>query len=1296
MSNGGNSRASTRWRIGFDIGGTFTDFILHDSVNGAVRLHKCLTTPADPSIGALEGLSAICAAADLTLADIGEVVHGTTLVTNAVIERKGAKLGLLTTKGFRDSLEMGSEQRYDIYDLFLTFPEPLVARALRLEIDERILADGTIEIQADEMQIAAQLDALAAAGAEAVAVCFLHSHANPAHERLVAKIATARHPALALSLSSATVGEIREYERCVTTCANAYVQPLMDRYIKRLEAELAKAGFAGRLMLMQSSGELASPEMARAYPIRLLESGPAGGGLASALFGKTAGLSDMLAFDMGGTTAKACLIQDGRADIAPSMEAARVHRFKRGSGLTIKAPVIDMIEIGAGGGSIASVDALGLLKVGPHSAGADPGPACYGRGGKNATVTDANLLLGYLDPGYFLGGRMTLDRTASEAALASLGAKIGGLSAIEAAWGVHAVVSESMASAARVHIVEKGRDPRRYSMIGFGGAGPAHAARVARILGMPELIVPPAAGAASALGFLCAPLGAERRRSVPMVLDAARFDPAKIAALLAELEADARAALVEAEIAPSQMRVRRSADMRLLGQTHEIEVPLPDGVISPASFADIARRFEHVYERRYTHLFAGATMEAITWRVTVEGPTPTVDIRESAAASNAAPAQKGVRPAWFDGKFHDTPVYDRYSLRPGDRLEGPAIVEEREATTIVPPGDKVEIDAALNLRIKIAAPAAVPAKIVPGMEMAQAVAKIEADPVNLEIMWSRLVTVVEEMWSTVCRTAFSLIISESQDFACDLLDPDGETLAHSPRAMPVFNLTLPMAVKTLLKRFPASTLKPGDVLITNDPWICAGHLFDIAIVTPVFREDTLVGIVGTIGHVSDIGGTKDSMRAREIYEEGVQIPPMKLFKAGVANEDLFTLLGENVRNPDQVLGDLHALVAANAVGAQRLLSFMDEYGIHDLRPLAKVVQDRAEAAMRAAIRAVPDGVYTSTISNNPVDTTMTYPIKVTVAGDAIEVDFEGCPPQLAQGGFNCTLTYTAAHTTYPLKCMLTPEVRGNAGCYRPFTVKAPEGSALNCTRPAAVNMRTRIGWYIAPNLFKALSAAIPGRVQAHTGLPVAVTVYGLGADGRPYNDHLFMGGGQGGSARSDGKSGLMWPTSAANTPIELFETRTPAIVIEKAYVPDSGGPGAMRGGLGQIVRFKKRASDGRPTLAGVYPEGRGLEYPGLAGGRAGGKVRGVARRENGEEDLGTGKLVQLDRAGEEVEVLLAGGAGYGDPLSRSYDAIDLDLAEGYVTAEGAARDYGVVVAAGKVDRPRSDDKRASLRAAAAQ
>ncbi|MBV8912556.1 MAG: hydantoinase/oxoprolinase family protein, partial [Acetobacteraceae bacterium] len=427
-----------RYRIGFDIGGTFTDFILLDEQRHEIRLHKCLTTPEDPSIGALEGLERIIVDAGLQFGDLGDIVHGTTLVTNALIERKGAKLGLITTAGFRDILEMGTEQRYDIYDLFLQYPEPLVPRRRRLEVPERMDRDGITVIALDLGAVRDAAAALAAEGVEAIAVCFLHAYRNPAHERAAAEAIRSVLPEIAVSLSSEVVSELWEYQRLVTTCANAFVQPLMDRYVRRLERELWQRGFRGALYLMHSAGGLVSPETARAFPIRLLESGPAGGGLATAFFGQMAGQRDVISFDMGGTTAKACLIENGRAATAAEMEAARVHRFKKGSGLPIKAPVIDMIEIGAGGGSVAGIDEVGLLRVGPHSAGADPGPACYGRGGTQPTVTDANLLLGYYDPGFFLGGQMTLDRGAAERALESVGAQLG-LSAVQTAWGIHRV-----------------------------------------------------------------------------------------------------------------------------------------------------------------------------------------------------------------------------------------------------------------------------------------------------------------------------------------------------------------------------------------------------------------------------------------------------------------------------------------------------------------------------------------------------------------------------------------------------------------------------------------------------------------------------------------------------------------------------------------------------------------------------------------------------------------------------------------------------------------------------------------
>jgi len=735
---------------------------------------------------------------------------------------------------------------------------------------------------------------------------------------------------------------------------------------------------------MHAAGGLLLPEGARVFPIRMLASGPAGGGLATAVFGAAAGKPDVISFDMGGTTAKACLIADGRAEIAPMMEAARVHRFKKGSGLPIKAPVIDMIEIGAGGGSIAALDDVGLLRVGPHSAGADPGPACYARGGTAPTVTDANLLLGYYDPGFFLGGRMALDRAAAEQALGKVGETLG-LGAVATAWGIHRLVTENMAAAARIHIVEKGKDPRRYAMVGFGGAGPAHAAEVARILGVREVLIPPASGAASALGFLAAPLSFEQVRSHPVKLDAADA-PDVMDAALRELEREARARLIAAGVDAADIVTERSADMRLEGQMHEINVKLPDGAITAASLPAIRDAFAAAYAARYTSVYGGVAVQAISFRVRCRGPLPRLSLTEAGARATGA-ALKGTRAAWFGNRFVETPVYDRYALTRDTDIAGPAIIEEREATTIVLPGDRVTVDASGSLRIAIGLAAAPAARITAATPIDEAAARLGGDPVSLEIMWSRLVTVVEEMWQTICRTAFSLIVSEAQDFACDLLDARGESLAHSPRAMPVFNLTLPRAVQALLRKFPAETLHPGDVLITNDPWLCAGHLFDIAVVTPVFRNGTLVALTGTVGHVGDIGGTKDSLRAREIYEEGIQIPPMMLYRAGVPNDDLLTLIGENVRKSEEVLGDIHSFVAANALGAERLLAFMDEYGMHDLRALAQVVQGRAEQAIRAAIRALPDGVYTSEIWNNPLSQKLHYPLKITVQCDAVELDF---------------------------------------------------------------------------------------------------------------------------------------------------------------------------------------------------------------------------------------------------------------------------------------------------------------------
>ncbi len=690
------------YRIGFDIGGTFTDFVLLDDSTGAIHLHKVLTTSPDPAEGALAGLTELCQRTGIDVGAVGTLVHGTTLVTNAIIERTGAPTALLTTRGFRDILEMGKEQRYDIYDLFLQFPPPLVPRRWRVEIDERISRAGEVLTPLDPAQVRATVRRLIAQGVESIAVSLLHAFKNPVHEQAVLATIREECQAVSVSLSSDVVPEIREWERTCTTVCNAYVQPLVDRYLGQLEVALAERGFTGRFYLMQSSGGTATPETARRFPIRLLESGPAGGALVTAFFGERLSRRDLVAFDMGGTTAKVCLVRNGRPEITSMIEAARVHRFKRGSGLPVKAPVVDMMEIGAGGGSVARIDRLGLLKVGPHSAGASPGPACYGRGGAEATVTDACLVLGYFDPQYFLGGTMPLNHDAAATALGRAGAQAA-LDTVATAWGVHQIVCENMAAAARVYMIERGQDPRRYAMLAFGGAGPAHASRVARILRLREVIVPPASGAASALGFLVTPISFDFVHSLPGELES--LDWPAVDALYAAMEARGRAMLQEGGVDPAQVSSQRRAEMRLVGQFHDIELAVPAGRLTPRVIPELTERFESEYRRLYGTYLSGRQIQVLNWRVLVTGPRPRVDLETASVdpSARAVHALRGRRPAYFPETegFVEVPVFDRYRLRPGATAVGPAIVEERESTTVVGPGDRLEVDAHHNLVIAV-------------------------------------------------------------------------------------------------------------------------------------------------------------------------------------------------------------------------------------------------------------------------------------------------------------------------------------------------------------------------------------------------------------------------------------------------------------------------------------------------------------------------------------------------------------------------------------------------------------------
>lgn len=688
-------------RVGVDIGGTFTDLMVFDGAAGRFHLGKTLTTPDDPSRAVRDGLASTLQAAGLTAGAVRQIVHGTTLVTNAIIERKGANTALITTSGFRDAVEIGREHRYDLYDIFLELPTPLVPRRLRLEIDERILADGSVMTPLDHEQVAGVARRLKEQGIEAVAVALMHSYRNPEHELEVERILSEIAPEMTISRSSDVVPEIREYERTSTTIANVYVRPVVTRYLKQLEESLADLGFDGSLFIMLSSGGICTVETARQYPIRLIESGPAAGALAASEYGRRIGQDKLLSFDMGGTTAKACIIEGGEPLTTSDFEVSRVYRFKKGSGLPVKVPVIEMIEIGAGGGSIARIDSLGLLKVGPDSAGAQPGPACYDQGGDQPTVTDADLVLGYLDPNFFLGGQMSLNVQAAKEAIVKHVAEPLGLDLLSAAYGIHQVVNENMAGAARIHAIERGKDPRSFPLFAFGGAGPVHAYGVARILRAPQLVVPLGAGVTSTVGFLAAPLSFDFVRTYYSPLE--ELDWSHVRGLFEEMEAEGRQILGDAGVPAEDIRVTRSAEMRYVGQGHEIGVNFDGLSLSADDTSEIARRFIAEYERLYERSASGNPIEALSWRVVAAGPRPDLPLEkarpEGERSTNVLDAVKGERRVYLpeDQRLVGVQVYDRYRLDSGIRFAGPAIIEERESTVVIGRDARIRVDEFLNL-----------------------------------------------------------------------------------------------------------------------------------------------------------------------------------------------------------------------------------------------------------------------------------------------------------------------------------------------------------------------------------------------------------------------------------------------------------------------------------------------------------------------------------------------------------------------------------------------------------------------
>ena len=693
------------YRLGIDIGGTFTDATLINETTGEVHIGKVSSTPKDPSAGFMEATHRILRQNNVAPADVSYLVHGTTVATNSIIEGKVARTGFVTTDGFRDMLEIARQIRPSLYDLQFEKPKPLVPRYLCFGVPERLDAHGQVLTPLDEHPVRKVAEQLRREGVESVAVCLLHAYANPAHEQRVGEIIREFFPGAIISLSSEVAPEFREYFRASTTVINAGIRPIVARYLERIEQQLRREGLVAELLLMQSSGGVFTFAEASRKPVFMVESGPAAGVISAAYLGSKLGYKDIISLDMGGTTAKVGLIQDGTPKVIKDYEVGAAARAgfgsHRGLGYPIRTPVIDLVEIGAGGGSIAWVDSGGILRVGPQSAGADPGPACYGRGGNQPTITDANLVLGRLSPDHFLGGKMKLDVEAARQVIAKQCGALLGMDAVETAHGIVEIANAAMVNALRLVSVQRGYDPRDFVLVAFGGAGPLHANRLAQETDMPTTFIPMSPGTTSSWGLLVTDL--KHDYSTTMIERVDRLDVSAVENVCQELEAQGRTTLEREGVVPKEMSFLREVDMRYVGQSYELTVPFPDKRLSGAELAHVLEQFHHEHHRAYGFSAPGERVEFVTLRLTAVGQIIKPQLRKWVKSEGGlASALQATRPVYFaeSGGYVDCPIYDRYRLAAGNILEGPAIVVELDSTLVIHPGYQAEVDPFANLILK--------------------------------------------------------------------------------------------------------------------------------------------------------------------------------------------------------------------------------------------------------------------------------------------------------------------------------------------------------------------------------------------------------------------------------------------------------------------------------------------------------------------------------------------------------------------------------------------------------------------
>ena len=1233
-------------RIGVDIGGTFTDIQVLDEATGAVHELKTPTTPEDPSIGLLAGIDQAAERFGFATADIGLLLHGTTIATNAVLERKLARGVLLTTEGFRDVLEIGRHARRDVYGLKPQREPALIPRDRRMGVAERMRADGEVALALAPAAVEAAIGAVRRLEADTVAVCFLNANANPAHERLLRDGLRAACPGLPVSVSSDISPEIREYERTSTTVLNALLVPVVRSYLTRLERRMRDRGMAARLLLVQSNGGVCSAAIASAQPVRLLLSGPSGGALAAQRAAGHLGLPDLVGIDMGGTSFDVCIVRDGAVTQMTQGEI---------DGLPVRLPMVEIRTVGAGGGSIAAVQPGGRLVVGPRSAGARPGPVCYGHGGTLPTVTDANLVLGRLDAAFFMGGALPLDRAAAAAAIQAEIAGRLGLGLEQAAEGVLALTNASLASAIRLSLFEKGLDPRRFSLLSFGGAGGLHAIPVAMELGIDRVVFPADASTFSAGGILQSDIVHDLASS--RILRATEAALPELALACAALRRAGQALLDADGMAADRRDLALSADMRYHGQAFELVVPWnglgADVQPGPGTLARLLEAFHVLHRERFSYANPGDPVEIVTLRLTATGRLRSAEARRALPAATAH--GPGRRPVFLDGAWRDMIV-----LRRGDvhgPVHGPALIEETTTTVFLAegwtgtPGQRGELVARRGS---------------PGPAAAHEGAGT-LGPIELEIMRNALTAAAAEMDVTIWRTSRSTIVRELLDYSTAIFDRDGYNVAQSARIPQHLN-SMGAGLLTVVRDFlPLERWDAGDVVITNDPYCGGQHIPDILAFRPVFVDGVRIAIVGTLCHHLDMGGIAAGSygaTATEVFQEGLRIPPLKLVRAGRLNDEVLAMMRQNVRRPDMLWGDLQAQLASLAVGAANMAKLAARYGAATLIDACARILDSSEAAMRAMIGRMPDGRYAfeDYLDDDGLsDTPIRIHAAIDIAGDAMTVDLSGSGPQ-ALGPVNATLASSGSAVSYAIMACADAPIPANAGCYRPVRVVAREGSIVHARHPAPVANRIAATHRLATTLLGALHQAVPERIPAaYYGASYVCTFQTIGAAGeRDVLVEIEVGGG-GGHPEQDGLNGYSSGMhNNANIPVEMIESELPLTITEYGILPGSAGAGQHRGGMGLVRAWRVDCPEAVFT---ANLERFKFRPYGLAGGAPGAAGHLWLHRDGARQALGS-KIGNLRlRRGDVIRLETSGGGGYGDPATRAPADAAADLAHGYVPAE---------------------------------